>query len=97
MFVDQTTTPNAFHDVRLIKFAEAAEVLGVSRDTLKRWVRLKQFPAPLHLTPRGIAMFRLRDISHFLDKRRRGRRVKQAPRGAIRYRLARRGKENPAP
>jgi hypothetical protein len=79
-------TRQPFYDIRLISFAECCEVLNVSSWTLGRWVAAGKFPAPLHLTPTSPRQFRVRDIAHFLDKRRRGRRVKPAPRGALKRR-----------
>lgn len=87
----QTTTtagssPRAFDDIRCVSFAEVCETLGVSPWTLNRWIKGGQFPSPIYLTPTSPAKFRVRDIAAFLDKRRRGRRVKQAPRGMIKQR-----------
>jgi predicted DNA-binding transcriptional regulator AlpA len=79
--------PRKFDDVRLMSFAEVCEALGVCKWTLERWIKRGLFPAPIHLTPTSPRMFRVRDIAHHLDKRRRSRRVKQSPRGAIRQRL----------
>jgi predicted DNA-binding transcriptional regulator AlpA len=81
------TNPQRFDDIRLMSFSEACEALGVCKWTLDRWVRRGLFPSPIHLTPTSPRQFRVRDIAHHLDKRRRGRRVKQQPRGAVRQRL----------
>ena len=84
-------TSREFNDIRLISFAEACEILGVCKWTLDRWVTRGLFPQPIHLTPTSPRMFRVRDIAAHLDKRRRGRRVKPEPRGAVRQRQERGG------
>jgi predicted DNA-binding transcriptional regulator AlpA len=86
------TNPRRFDDIRLISFAEACEALNISSWTLDRWIRRGLFPAPIHLTPTSPRQFRVRDIAAHIDKRRRGRRVKQQPRGAVRQRLAQRAR-----
>jgi predicted DNA-binding transcriptional regulator AlpA len=83
------SSPRQFDDIRLVSFAETCELLGISKDTLKRWVAQGMFPAPIALTPASPQKFRVRDIEHHLDKRRRGRRQKREPRGIIRQRLER--------
>jgi predicted DNA-binding transcriptional regulator AlpA len=70
--------------VSVLRRAEVCEALNVSVWTLDRWIRKGDFPAPIFLTATSsVAVWRLRDIENFLDKRRRARRVKQL-RGALR-------------
>jgi predicted site-specific integrase-resolvase len=81
-------TSSPFDNIRLIKFAETCEVLDISPWTLKEWIKKGLFPPPLYLTPTSPGTFRVRDIAHHLEKRRRGRRVKQQPRGALKRKEA---------
>jgi predicted DNA-binding transcriptional regulator AlpA len=72
--------------VTLLRRAEVVEALNVSVWTLDRWIRQGLFPAPLFLTPTSnVAVWRLRDVENFLEKRRRARRVKRR-RGMLRPR-----------
>ncbi len=73
-------------EIRCLSFAEVCDTLGISAWTLHRWIKRGLFPSPIYLTPTSPAKFRVRDIAAHLDKRRRGRRVKQQPRGMIKQR-----------
>jgi predicted DNA-binding transcriptional regulator AlpA len=76
--------PSVVDDIKLIRFTEVAEALGVSTWTLGRWIRRGEFPPPIYLTTAsGPGVFRIKDIAAFLDKRRRARRVKPKLRGAL--------------
>ena len=64
--------------VSVLRRADVCEALAVSMWTLDRWIRQGLFPRPLYMTPASsVAVWRLRDIENFLDKRCRARRVKQ--------------------
>jgi predicted DNA-binding transcriptional regulator AlpA len=83
-------SPSVVDDIKLIRFTEVAEALGVSTWTLGRWIRRGEFPPPLYLTTAsGPGVFRIKDIASFLDKRRRARRVKPRARGMMLKRGAR--------
>jgi predicted DNA-binding transcriptional regulator AlpA len=80
--VEQRTPNSTSDDIRLIRFADLCEVLGVSSWTLNRWIKSGKFLQPLYLTASSPAMFRIADVRAFLDKRRRARRTKPVLRGA---------------
>jgi predicted site-specific integrase-resolvase len=79
--------PRALDDLRLISFSVVCDTLNICSWTLHRWIKRGLFPAPIHLTPTSPAKFRVRDIEAHLEKRRRGRRVKRAPRGVLKQRV----------
>ena len=51
----------------------AAEMLGISPDTLRRTVKRGEGPCRISLSPRRVG-YRLTDLHAWLDKRTRGRR-----------------------
>jgi predicted DNA-binding transcriptional regulator AlpA len=67
----------------VVRKKEAAKLLATSIWSLDRWVKRGQFPPPLFLTPGSPAVWRVRDIAAFLEKRRRARRQRRAPRGML--------------
>jgi predicted DNA-binding transcriptional regulator AlpA len=87
-----TTLPEQSHDIDLrigvLRKVDVATRLAVSTWTIDRWVAQGKFPPPIYLQPGSPATWRVRDIEAFLDKCRRARRPKRAPRGMIKQRLA---------
>jgi predicted DNA-binding transcriptional regulator AlpA len=83
---DDVTQDRPFTDISLIRLAELVVQLGVSSWTLGRWVKAGIFPPPIYLTPKSPAVWRVRDITAFIEKRRRSRRAKPLLRGALKQR-----------
>lgn len=79
--MDRGTPPTV--EPIVLRRAAVAQRLGISGWTLTRWVRLGQFPRPIYLTSGSPAVWRVRDIEAFLEKRRVARRAKPVPRGAL--------------
>lgn len=67
----------------VVRKTEVARLLGVSSWTLNRWVKTNQFPRPIYLTPGSPAVWRIRDVEAFLEKRRVARRAKPSMRGHL--------------
>jgi hypothetical protein len=70
-------------DITLIQKVGLCRQLDVSGWTLDRWIKQGLFPPPFYVTPSSPATWRMRVIAAFLEKRRRARRVKPKPRGAL--------------
>jgi predicted site-specific integrase-resolvase len=81
-----------YADIALIDATDLCEVLSVSHWTLGQWVQRGLIPAPLAMTPGSPRQWRVKDIAAHIEKRKRSRRRKQAPRGALRKRIARKAK-----
>jgi predicted DNA-binding transcriptional regulator AlpA len=67
----------------VLRKSVVAQRLGTTIWTLDRWVKAGKFPPPLFMQDGTPAVWRLRDIEAFLDKRRRSRRVRPEPRGSL--------------
>ena len=83
-----TRTSNLATDLKLIRKREVCDLLGVSVWSLDRWVRLRQFPAPIYVTDDAPSRWRVRDIEAWLTKKRSQRRRKPKPRGKLISRLS---------
>jgi prophage regulatory protein len=55
--------------IKILRQPEVAEMLSISDQTLDRWVRAKQFPAPLKLGPRAKGWL-VADIESFIEAKR---------------------------
>jgi predicted DNA-binding transcriptional regulator AlpA len=69
--------------IALIRKVDVAKALSVSTWTIDRWCREAVFPPPLYITPQSPAVWRIRDIEAFLEKRRRSRRKRPTERGQL--------------
>jgi predicted DNA-binding transcriptional regulator AlpA len=78
---DDTNQPVT--NITLMRLSELVVQLGVSSWTINRWIKAGTFPRPIYMTPASPAVWRVREIEAFLDKRRRSRREKPKPRGAL--------------
>ena len=74
--------------IKLLRKAELCAALGISGWTIDRWVRLRQFPAPIYVTDDAPSRWRVRDIEAWLTKKRSQRRRKPKPRGKLISRLS---------
>lgn len=68
------------HD-RLITEKTAAEILSISRDTLRRLGRRSEGPRRIRLSPRRVG-YRIRDLESWLNGRSRDSKAKTKSRGA---------------
>jgi excisionase family DNA binding protein len=50
-----------------ISYPQACLLVGVSEDTLRRWVRRGLFPAPIRIGPRTVR-FRRGDVKDFIAR-----------------------------
>ena len=67
----------------LLRKAEVAARLGVSVDTINRWMRADLFVRPIYLTPESPARWRASDIANWIEKKRASRRPRPKPRGML--------------
>lgn len=75
--------PHTADGITVLRKIVVAQRLGVSVWTLDRWVKSGQFPKPIYLTPGSPAVWRVRDIEAFLEKRKASRRIRPASRGQL--------------
>ena len=68
-------------NLKLLRKAQVAAQLGVSVDTINRWMRADLFVRPIYLTPEAPARWRESDIAAFIEKRRQSRRPRPKLRG----------------
>ena len=87
-----TDARSRYADIALIDATDLCEVLGVSAWTLGEWVKRSVIPAPFSMVPGGPRQWRVADIASLQQKRKRSRRPRQEPRGAVRLRLERKAK-----
>lgn len=59
------------NNLSIIRYSKLKEKLGISRSTVFRWVRDKQFPAPMHLGPNIVGWLET-DVDAWLANRARG-------------------------
>ena len=55
--------------IRIIRQPAVAAMLGVSEETVRRWVRVDRFPAPLQLGPRAIG-WEVSAVESFIEAKR---------------------------
>jgi prophage regulatory protein len=55
--------------IKILRQPEVTEMLGISEQTLDRWVRAKRFPAPLKLGPRAKG-WELSAVESFIEAKR---------------------------
>jgi hypothetical protein len=81
-----------YADIALIDATDLCEVLSISLWTLNDWVDRALIPPPFAMTPNSPRQWRVKDIAGHIEKRKRSRRAKQKPRGAVKKRIERKAK-----
>jgi predicted DNA-binding transcriptional regulator AlpA len=89
---EKSAARTRYSDLALINATDLCEVLGVSHWTLDQWVERGLIPRPLAMTPGSPRQWRVVDVSNHIQKRKRSRRPKQKPRGAVRKHIERKAK-----
>ena len=56
-------------EIKLLRIKEAAEMLGISTETLRRWDREGKLPA-VRVSDRGDRRYKLEDLKKFIEKNR---------------------------
>ena len=54
-------------EIKLLRIKEAAEMLGISTETLRRWDRKGKLPA-VRVSERGDRRYKLDDLKRFIEK-----------------------------
>ena len=54
-------------EIKLLRIKEAAEMLGISTETLRRWDREGKLPA-VRVSERGDRRYKLDDLKRFIEK-----------------------------
>ena len=77
-------------DIRAIRLREVAREVGnYAPDTIEDWVRKGKFPPPFVASPGSPKLWLVKDVRAWIEKRKRSRNTKPAPRGFLRKAVGR--------